>query len=194
MSLWRHTAVYFGPTNCWFYMPQKSSQQNIFLIGLMGSGKTTIGRQLARACKLEFVDSDAEIVARTGAEISWIFDIEGEAGFRKREKLVIDELTQRSGIVLATGGGSVLDQDNRNVLASRGVVVYISASLDRLFKRTAKDKSRPLLNNEDPKRVLQALQKERDPFYREIADMVIETDDCTVAQAVKRIRTKIHSL
>lgn len=160
----------------------------------MGSGKTTIGRQLARACKLEFVDSDAEIVDRTGAEISWIFDIEGESGFRKREKAVIDELTQRSSIVLATGGGSVLDPDNRRNLASRGVVVYIYASLDRLFKRTSKDKSRPLLNHDDPKSILKALQQERDPLYREIADMVIETDDCTVSHAVKQIRKRLHSI
>ncbi|MBN4078608.1 shikimate kinase AroK [Gammaproteobacteria bacterium AH-315-C21] len=174
-------------------MLQSSSQQNIFLIGLMGSGKSTIGRQLARAGKLEFFDSDAEIVERTGAEIAWIFDIEGESGFRKREKIVIDDLTQRSGIVLATGGGSVLDSDNRRVLTSRGIIVYISASLERLFKRTSKDKSRPLLNRDDPYAVLQALQKERDPLYREIADMVIETDDCTVAQAVKQIRSQIQA-
>jgi len=175
-------------------MSQKSSQQNIFLVGLMGSGKTTIGRQLARACNLEFIDSDAEIVARTGAEISWIFDIEGESGFRKREKVVIDELTQQSGIVLATGGGSVLDSDNRRVLASRGMVVYILASLDRLCKRTANDKSRPLLNRDDPRAVLKALQAERDPLYREIADMIIETDDCTVSQAVKQIQRQIQAL
>ena len=174
-------------------MPSHKSQR-IFLIGPMGSGKTTIGRQLARACKLEFVDSDAEIVDRTGAEISWIFDIEGESGFRKREKAVIDELTQRSSIVLATGGGSVLDSDNRRNLASRGVVVYIYASLDRLFKRTSKDKSRPLLNHDDPKSILKALQQERDPLYREIADMVIETDDCTVTHAVKQIRKRLHSI
>ena len=158
----------------------------------MGSGKTTIGRQLAKACKLEFIDSDAEIVARTGAEISWIFDIEGEAGFRKREKIVIDELTQRPGIVLATGGGSVLDKDNRRALASRGIVVYIYASLDRLFRRTAKDKSRPLLNHDDPRAVLRRLQEERDPLYRKIADMIIETDDCTVSHAVRQIRKQLQ--
>ncbi|PCH60422.1 MAG: shikimate kinase AroK [Gammaproteobacteria bacterium] len=175
-------------------MPQNSSQQNIFLVGLMGSGKTTIGRQLARACDLEFIDSDAEIVARTGAEISWIFDIEGESGFRKREKVVIDELTQQGGIVLATGGGSVLDSDNRRALASRGIVVYISASIDRLFKRTANDKSRPLLNQGDSRAVLQSLQEARDPLYREIADIVIETDDCTVSHAVKQILQQIQAL
>lgn len=175
-------------------MSQKPTQQNIFLVGLMGSGKTTIGRQLARACKLEFIDSDAEIVERTGAEISWIFDIEGETGFRKRESVVIDELTQRSAIVLATGGGSVLAAENRRVLAARGIVVYISASLEHLFKRTSKDQSRPLLNNDNPKEVLKTLQLERDPLYREIADVVIETDHCTVNQAVKQIRKQIQLL
>jgi shikimate kinase len=175
-------------------MSRKSTQQNIFLIGLMGSGKTTIGRQLARACKLKFIDSDAEIVDRTGAEISWIFDIEGEVGFRKREAVVIDELTLGSGIVLATGGGSVLDPENRRALATRGIVVYISASLDRLFKRTSKDQSRPLLNHDNPKEVLRTLQLERDPLYREIADVVIETDHCTVNQAVKQIRKQIQAL
>ncbi len=175
-------------------MSRKPSQKNIFLVGLMGSGKTTIGRQLARACKLEFIDSDAEIVARTGAEISWIFDIEGEAGFRKREKMVLDELTQQKGIVLATGGGSVLDADNRRVLAARGTVIYISASLEQLLKRTAKDTSRPLLNQDDPRAVMQALCEQRDPLYREIADMVVTTDDCTVSQAVKQIRKQMQSL
>ncbi|MBL4851654.1 MAG: shikimate kinase AroK [Gammaproteobacteria bacterium] len=176
----------------------QNSSQNIFLVGLMGSGKTTIGRQLAQACKLEFIDSDAEIVARTGAEIAWIFDIEGEAGFRQREKIAINELTQQSGIVLATGGGSVLDPDNRCALASRGMVVYILASLDRLLKRTAKNKKRPLLNHPlnqgSPRAVLQNLYKERDPLYREIADMVIETDGCTVSYAVKQIRKQIQVL
>jgi len=172
----------------------QNSSQNIFLVGLMGSGKTTIGRQLAQACKLEFIDSDAEIVARTGAEIAWIFDIEGEAGFRQREKIAINELTQQSGIVLATGGGSVLDPDNRCALASRGMVVYILASLDRLLKRTAKNKKRPLLNQDNPRAVLQNLYKERDPLYREIADMVIETDGCTVSYAVKQIRKQLQTL
>lgn len=168
--------------------------QNIFLVGPMGSGKTTIGRQLARVCKLPFVDSDAEIVERSGAEISWIFDIEGEEGFRKREKAVIDELTQRQGIVLATGGGSVLDPDNRRCLAARGIVVYIYASVERLFQRVAKDTSRPLLNQADPRAVLQRLQQQRDPLYREIADIIIKTDDCSTHRVVKQICKQLQAL
>ncbi len=175
-------------------MSQKPKSQRIFLIGPMGSGKTTIGRQLAKACKLDFYDTDAEIVARTGAEISWIFDIEGESGFRKREDSVIDELTQRDSLVLATGGGSVLNKQNRQHLAQRGVVVYIYASLDRLVKRTTKDKSRPLLNHDNPREILESIQKERDPLYREIADMIIETDDCTVNYAVKQIRSGLQNI
>ena len=149
---------------------------SVFLVGPMGAGKTTIGRLLAQALKLEFIDSDLEIESRAGADIPWIFDVEGEAGFREREARAIAELTQRQGIVLATGGGATLRADNRELLASRGVVVYLYASLQRQIERTARDRNRPLLQVDDPAAKLKALMEQRDPLYREIADHVIETD------------------
>ncbi len=164
-----------------------ASAQNIFLVGPMGAGKTTIGRQLAKTLGVDFIDSDQEIEQRTGATISWIFDIEGEAGFRSREAQVIDELSQRDGIVLATGGGAILDENNRSRLAARGMVVYLSAPLEQLLKRTLKDRSRPLLQTPDPRNKLLELIAIRDPLYRQIADFVIETDKHTVKSAVDAI-------
>ncbi len=160
---------------------------NLFLVGLMGAGKTTIGRQLARRLKLSFVDSDHEIETRTGANIPWIFDIEGEKGFRKRERDIIDELTRRNGIVLATGGGAVLGKRNRANLSQRGIVIYLHTSLDQLLKRTAKDRNRPLLQTEDPRARLETLLTERDPLYREIADIIVETDNRNVMDTVRVI-------
>ena len=167
---------------------------NIFLVGPMGSGKTTIGRQLAKVLNREFVDSDHEISRRTGADIPWIFDIEGEAGFRERERAVIDDLTQRQGIVLATGGGAVLNSDNRRWLASRGLTVYLSASIDQLFMRTAKDRNRPLLQTDDPRAQLEALMLVRDPLYREVADLVVDTDDRSVRATVQYVADAITQL
>lgn len=151
----------------------------------MGAGKTTIGRQLAAALHLEFVDSDHEIEARTGVDIPTIFDIEGEEGFRKREAAVIDELTQRDGIVLATGGGAVLREENRQHLTSRGLVVYLYATLDRLLERTHRDKNRPLLQTEDPRAKLTELMESRDPLYRQVADIVYDTGADSVGQAAR---------
>lgn len=162
-------------------------KRNIFLIGLMGAGKTTIGRQLARNLGCDFIDSDHEIERRTGADIPWIFDIEGEQGFREREEAVIDDLSQRHGIVLATGGGAVLDVRNRQHLAARGLVVYLRASVDRLMLRTEKDRNRPLLQTDDPAQRLQSLYDQRDPLYREIADIIVDTDNRNVASSVKLI-------
>lgn len=153
---------------------------NLFLIGPMGAGKSTIGKQLARELKLEFYDADQEIEARTGADIAWIFDVEGEEGFRKREAAVIDELSQLQGIVLATGGGAVLTADNRNRLAARGTVVYLHTTVEQQVRRTARDKRRPLLQNDIPDETLKDLMQSRDPLYREIADMVVATDGRTV--------------
>lgn len=146
----------------------------------MGAGKSTIGKQLAKELKLEFYDADQEIEARTGADIAWIFDVEGEEGFRKREAYVIDELSQLQGIVLATGGGAVLNADNRNRLAARGTVVYLYTTVEQQMRRTARDKRRPLLITETPESVLRELMAFRDPLYREVADVVVNTDGRTV--------------
>jgi len=165
--------------------PMTSDTRNIFLVGPMGAGKTTIGRQLARALDVEFVDSDQEIETRTGADIPWIFDIEGESGFRLRETEVIDDLTQRSGLVLATGGGAILTLKNRTFLKDRGTVIYFYADLELLFKRTKKDSNRPLLHTENPKAQLEKLVKERDPLYREVADIIIDTGESNVRNTVE---------
>lgn len=162
---------------------------NLFLIGPMGAGKSTIGKQLAKELKLEFYDADQEIEARTGANIAWIFDVEGEEGFRKREASVIDELSQFQGIVLATGGGAILNADNRNRLAARGTVVYLYTTVEQQMRRTARDKRRPLLQTETPESVLIDLMAMRDPLYREIADVVVATDGKTVrAVALEVVR------
>jgi shikimate kinase len=157
----------------------------------MGSGKSTIGRQLSNALKREFRDSDHEIVARTGASIPLIFEIEGEEGFRRREATMIDELTQLEGIVLATGGGAVLREDNRHHLTQRGVVIYLYASVDQLFERTSRDHNRPLLQTGNPRQKLQELMEQRDPLYREVADMVVHTDDRSIRSVVKEILVRL---
>ncbi len=155
-----------------------AEKRNIFLIGPMGAGKSTIGRQLAQQLSMEFIDSDNEIEQRAGADISWIFDIEGEEGFRKREERIINELTQKQGIVLSTGGGAILSKETRNHLSARGIVIYLQTTVDKQFERTQRDKKRPLLQDvEDPRQVLEELAKFREPLYQEIADFVLPTDD-----------------
>lgn len=153
----------------------------------MGAGKTTIGRQLAKQLGRTFYDSDKVIEERTGATIPLIFELEKEEGFRKREKAIIDELTQYPDIILATGGGAVLDPQNREHLANRGHVIYLMAPIDFLLQRTSRDSNRPLLQTDDPRRKLQEIMEIRDPLYREIADTVIETDSCPVKQVVAKI-------
>jgi shikimate kinase / 3-dehydroquinate synthase len=160
---------------------------NIFLVGLMGAGKTTIGRQLARRLGKRFVDSDHEIEARTGATIAWIFEIEGEASFRRREAEMIRELSSQDGLVLATGGGAVLDPANRALLAERGTVIYLRAGINSILQRTAHDKSRPLLQTADPRARLEELLAARDPLYCEIADLVIDTGRPNVQSMVQTI-------
>jgi len=157
----------------------------------MGAGKSTIGRLLSAELKLEFIDSDKVIEERCGANIPWIFDMEGEAGFREREEQAIDELTQLSGIVLATGGGVVMREANRRHLASRGIVVYLCTSVEQQLARTAKDRNRPLLQTEDPERILRELFARRDPLYREIADIIIYTDKRNPRWVVQELKTKI---
>ena len=164
-----------------------NKQENIFLIGPMGVGKTTIGRLLAELLQLKFYDSDEEIEQTTGAPISWIFDVEGESGFRQREKKAIEELTQKNKIVLSTGGGAVLDAENQKLLASRGQVVYLKLSLESQWQRVQKDKSRPLLQTGDPKKKLEQLHKEREKLYLAIANQIIETNGQTPHSICKQI-------
>jgi shikimate kinase len=162
-----------------------ANPKNLFLIGPMGAGKSAVGRHLARLMHLDFVDSDEEIEGRTGVDISFIFEKEGEEGFRKREVKMIDELSQRQGIVLATGGGAVLDAGSRSHLGARGFVVYLHTTVQQQLDRTHRGRKRPLLEEGDQMSVLEALMAVRDPLYREIADLTIETDGRRV-QAVAR--------
>ena len=141
----------------------------------MGAGKSTLGRHLARKLDLEFLDTDRVIEERTGADIPWIFDMEGEDGFRRRESAIIDELTSRAGIVLATGGGAVLREENRRNLRERGRVIYLWTPVEVQMARTRKDRNRPLLQTKDPRAVLERLMEERDPLYREVAHHVVST-------------------
>ena len=165
-----------------------AEKRNIFLVGPMGAGKSTIGRELADKLHLEFFDSDQEIEKRTGADIAWVFDLEGEEGFRKREENVIDDLTEKQGIVLATGGGSVISNKVRNRLSARGIVVYLETTIDKQVARTQRDRRRPLLQtSEEPRSVLEKLAVERNPLYEEVADVIIQTDD----QSAKVVANKI---
>lgn len=165
-----------------------AEKRNIFLVGPMGAGKSTIGRELADKLHLEFYDSDQEIERRTGADISWVFDLEGEEGFRVREENVIEDLTEKQGIVLATGGGSVISPKVRNRLSARGIVVYLETTIDKQVARTQRDRRRPLLQtSEEPRSVLEKLAVERNPLYEEIADVIVQTDD----QSAKVVAHKI---
>lgn len=161
--------------------------QNLFLIGPMGVGKTTIGRLLAEELSLEFLDSDQEIERRAGTNIAWIFDVEGEEGFRLRESAIIDALTKRKGVLIATGGGSILRSENRRWLVARGVVVFLDTSLELQIKRTEKDKKRPLLHNVDRATVLKELRHKRHPLYEEIADIRVFVGEETSRRVVNNI-------
>jgi shikimate kinase len=160
---------------------------SLFLTGPMGAGKSTIGRQLSKRLNKEFHDSDHEIEARTGVDIPLIFELEGEAGFRKREQTIIEELTRIPDIILATGGGAILDPENRRNLSTRGRVIYLHASVNQQLKRTRRDRNRPLLQTADPRAKLEELMAIRDPLYREIADVIIETDGKRVRDVVRQI-------
>jgi len=165
--------------------------QNLFLVGPMGAGKSAVGRQLARMLHLDFVDSDEEIESRTGVDIPFIFEKEGEAGFRKREATVIDDLSLQEGIVLATGGGAIMDPQNRNHLGARGFVIYLHTSVDQQLSRTRRGRDRPLLQNDDPRAVLEALMAIREPLYREIADMTVDTDSRKVRDVVNEVLDRL---
>lgn len=168
-----------------------NQQQNLFLIGPMGAGKSAVGRQLAKALHMSFFDSDDEIEARTGVDIPFIFEKEGEAGFRKREARVIDDLSAKDGIVLATGGGAIMDAKNRSHLGARGFVVYLYTSVEHQVRRTLKGRERPMLANGDSREILEQLMNVRDPLYREIADLIVATDGRKVKAVADEILDKM---
>jgi len=165
--------------------------QNLFLIGPMGAGKSAVGRQLARMLHLSFMDSDDEIESRTGVDIPFIFEKEGEEGFRKREIRVIDDLSKMEGVVLATGGGAVIDPQNRSHLGARGFIVYLHTTVEQQLARTQKGRERPLLENGDRAQILEDLMVARDPLYREIADLIIETDGRKVKAVANEILERL---
>ena len=167
------------------------STGSIFLVGPMGSGKSAVGRRLAEELGCRFIDSDNVIEERSGADIPFIFEREGEAGFRLRESRIIDELTLLPGIVLATGGGSAQNPENRERLRSRGFVVYLHATVDQQLKRTRHGRERPLLKTGDPREILTRLMDVRDPRFREIAHLIIETDGRKVPSVVRAIRQQL---
>jgi shikimate kinase len=169
-----------------------SPKRNVFLIGPMGSGKSAVGRHLARMFRLSFYDSDADIEVKTGVDISFIFEKEGEAGFRIREKESIERLTRLEGIVLATGGGAVIDADNRRVLAERGVVVYLETSIDQQLERTRHARHRPLLTDTDPEEKLKELMLRRAALYAEIADFTVSTDGRRVQLVAEEIHQELR--
>lgn len=160
----------------------------------MGSGKTTIGRQLAKHLNLEFFDCDHEIENRTGANIPLIFELEGEEGFRKRETAMLDELSQKQNIILATGGGAVLAAENRNMLRQRGHVIYLSASIEQLWERTRLDKNRPLLQTDKPRDKIASLLELRDPLYREVADSIVDTSNNNLKASLKQIQSMLQNI
>jgi len=166
--------------------------RNIFLIGPMGSGKTAVGRHLARLFRYSFLDSDSDIEAKTGVDISFIFEKEGEAGFRVRERESIDRLTQMEGIVLATGGGAVIEAENRRVLAERGVVVYLETSIEQQLERTRHARHRPLLNGTNPEEKLKELMLRRAALYAEIAQLTVSTDGRRVQLVAEEIHAELR--
>ncbi|MBL6817943.1 MAG: shikimate kinase AroK [SAR86 cluster bacterium] len=152
---------------------------NIFIVGPMGSGKSTVGKIISNELFLNFFDTDEEIETRTGASIDWIFDLEGEEGFRKRESKILEEMVQQNSIVLSTGGGIILSESNRELLSSRGIVFYLAAPIEVQLERTSKDKDRPLLKNGDPGQILKELHIERESLYEEVSDYIVNTEGKT---------------
>ena len=149
---------------------------NIFIVGPMGSGKSTVGKIISSELFLNFFDTDEEIETRTGASIDWIFDLEGEEGFRKRESNILEEMVQQNSIVLSTGGGIILSESNRELLSSRGTVFYLATPIKVQLERTSKDKDRPLLKNGDPGKILEELHVARESLYEEVADYIVNTE------------------
>jgi len=169
-------------------MVYSSKKELVVLIGPMGAGKTTIGKLLANELGFDFFDSDKEIERRCGANIPWVFDVEGEAGFREREQSVIKDLSSLKGVVLATGGGAMMRESNRDYVTRAGYVVYLKTSVEQQYQRTHKDKNRPLLQgDQDPFQVLSGLMEVRDPIYRGVADLVVDTDKKNLKSVVRTI-------
>lgn len=166
----------------------------VFLVGPMGAGKTTIGKLLADDLNLEFIDVDREIEARSGVDIPWIFDREGEAGFRIRESAALSELSQLERVLISTGGGAVLSPDNRKVMSATGTVVYLHTSVDEQVRRTSRDRKRPLLQNDDPARVLAELMAIREPLYRDVADIIVDTDGRSPKTVAQDIAARLRHL
>ena len=167
--------------------------QNIFLVGPMGAGKTTIGKTLAELLFKDFYDSDREIEAATGADIPWIFDVEGEAGFRDREQRMIDSLTSRKNIVLATGGGAILVRETRSRLQARGFVIYLQVSIAQQVERTSRDRNRPLLQTDNPEQTIRDLMQHREPLYLEVADLVVDSSRRNARAVGREIYRRINS-
>lgn len=164
-----------------------SVPKRIFLVGPMGVGKTTVGLQLARLLDYEFIDSDKEVEQTTGASIPLIFELEGEPGFRRRESIAIEKLTKLDHVVLATGGGAVLNPKNRQYLSSRGYVIYLHAPLEQLLARTEKDRNRPLLQTENPREKLANIIEQREPLYRDTADTTLDTGAQSIRETIRRL-------
>ena len=171
-----------------------TSLKKVFLVGPMGAGKTTIGRHLATELSLPFIDTDHEIEERCGANIPWIFDVEGEEGFRLREHKVLDDICQSSPAVIATGGGIIMRDDNRALLKEHGVAVYLHATVKQQLTRTGKDRSRPLLNKGDPKTVLTDLMAIREPLYREVAKSVFPADNKSPRATASAIAKAVNEI
>lgn len=177
------------------YSEYMAANPNIYLIGPMGAGKTTVGRRIAELKGMDFVDSDHEVEKRTGVDISFIFDMEGEEGFRRREREMIERLSEQPNTVMATGGGAILESSTRDLLSARGVVVYLETSLEQQLARTRKSSNRPLLNDcEDLEAALQQLMAERDPLYRAIADIIVTTGDQQARKLAREIVDKMEKI